>query len=104
MAVDWDSVLLGPVHGVFGEPVTYMPARGMPFPIDGVFDKAYLASDALGDGAPMSTTMPVLGVRLALFPAGAQPVQGTSSRSCPLAQHTRSKRLDPMAMAKRNCC
>jgi hypothetical protein len=73
--IDWDTAVLGPVHAVFGEPVIYMPARGMPFPIDGVFDKAYLASDALGDGTAMSTAMPVLGVRLALFPAGAPPVQ-----------------------------
>lgn len=73
--IDWDKAVLGPVHSVFGESVTYMPARGMPFPIDGVFDKAYLAADALGDGTQMSTAQPVLGVRLALFPAGSPPVQ-----------------------------
>jgi hypothetical protein len=75
MPIDWDKALLGAVHGVFAEPVIFMPSRGLPFPIDGVFDKAYLGVSPLGDGTTMSTTMPVLGVRLALFPPGAPPVQ-----------------------------
>jgi hypothetical protein len=76
MPIDWDTALLGAVHGVFGEPVIFMPSKGVPFPIDGVFDRAYLAVSSLGDGTTMSTAMPMLGVRMALFPSDAPPVQG----------------------------
>ena len=73
--IDWDKAVLGPVHGVFGEPVIFMPSMGSPFPIDGVFDRAYLSVSPLGDGTMMTAAMPVLGVRLALFPPGAPPIQ-----------------------------
>lgn len=76
MAVDWDAALLGPVMDVFGEgdPADafswpeYRPRGGQPFQLRGaVFDAEYLQVDADESGAPTSTTMPVLGVRLALF-------------------------------------
>jgi len=74
MAVDWDKHVLAPMMAstVFGEDVqpTYRPAAGGAFDVDGVFDRAYkgLVVDAGGEPA-ISTVAPVLGVRLAQFPA-----------------------------------
>lgn len=66
--VDWDAVVLGPVVGVFGEPVTYVPAAGQPITVSGVFDEAYTEVIVGGDGIPVTSVMPVLGVRIAQFP------------------------------------
>ena len=57
---------------VFGEDVrpTYHPATGAPFDIDGVFDNPYKGLVLNADGEPeIATRQPVLGVRLAQFPA-----------------------------------
>ena len=61
--------------GVFGQPVTYIPASGSPaFVIDGIFDSAY-RDVSLGDYGPDATSVyPVLGITLADFPSA--PVQG----------------------------
>lgn len=86
--IDWDSLVLGPCMGVFGEPVDYAPAAGTPtFRVSGVFDEAYRSIAPMGDGpfpsselsalgAPGAITaeMPVLGVQLSAFPV--PPVQG----------------------------
>ena len=71
---DIDADILAPMMdaGVFGENVqpTYMPAAGGSFPIDGVFDNAYLGMIADADGFPdWQTVNPVLGVRLSQFPS-----------------------------------
>ena len=78
---DVDAMILAPMMaaGVFGENVqpTYLPAAGGSFSVDGVFDDPYLKVDVLDDGAPgFVTTNPVLGVRLAQFPAGIAPTAG----------------------------
>jgi hypothetical protein len=65
--IDWDSAVLAPLHGVFGETVQYFPAVGQPFNITGIFDEAYKSVD-MSDAVAMATDMPVLGVRLAEFP------------------------------------
>jgi hypothetical protein len=70
--IDWNAKVLAPVMGVFGEPVTYLPAIGSPFDITGVFDEAFTSVDLPGDSAVLSVR-PVLGIRLAEFPAGFDP-------------------------------
>jgi len=70
MAVDWDALVHGSVERAFGEPVLYAPAAGAPFTISGVFDEAYGQVEIV-EGAPVSSVVPVLGVRLSAF--GATP-------------------------------
>ncbi len=81
MAIDFDELVLKPAIAVFGEPsaapgtpaIAYQPADGSPvFYVDGVFDDAHV-TESFEEGAPVSTTHPVLGVRLAQFPADHQP-------------------------------
>ena len=71
--IDWDAKVIGPCvsAAVFGEDVqpTYSPARGAPFPIDGVFDRAYKELILLDGDSGADILTPVLGVRLAQFPA-----------------------------------
>lgn len=71
--IDWDAHVIGPTVGVFGEPCTFMPIVGTPYPVSGVFDEEYHAVD-LADGMGMTTDMPVLGVQISQF--AAQPKQG----------------------------
>jgi hypothetical protein len=72
--IDWDTDVLAAEHGVFGQPVTYMPAAGgASFIVTGVFDEAYKELDLAG-GTATTTETPVLGVRASEFPA--PPVQG----------------------------
>lgn len=70
--IDWDGAVLGPLNAVFGEPVTYTPRVGAPFPITGVFDEAYMPVTLVAD-PPVMSARPVLGVRLSEFPAGFDP-------------------------------
>lgn len=65
--VDWDSNVLQPLEGVFGEAVNYKTAAGVAVPgIVGVFDAAYHDVD-LSDPLGTTTAMPVLGVRMSQF-------------------------------------
>lgn len=70
MAVDWDALVLGPAMAIFGGVATYYaPDRlGQPgLTLTGaVFDEAFEAI-ILEDGQPVSSVMPALGVRDALF-------------------------------------
>ena len=68
--IDWDAAVLAPLAGVFAEAWTYRPRRQAPIAIQGVFDAAYTEVAPVGDGIPMNSVGPVLGVRAALF---AQP-------------------------------
>ena len=74
MSVDWDKWVLGPLNGVFGEPVVYTPANGSPFTVTGVFDTAYVPV-ALDSDPTVLSVRPVCGVRLSDFPAGWDPSQ-----------------------------
>jgi hypothetical protein len=76
MAVDWDANVLAPCAEVFGEPVTYTPANGSPFPITGVFDEAYHEVVMLDNGPAITSESPVLGIRYAEFPTGHPPRKG----------------------------
>jgi hypothetical protein len=80
MSFSYDQLLLGPCVASFGEaaqgfPVpTYMPATGVPFTIDGIFDEAYKLVDETSD-LPVVSVQPRLGVRLSDFPSGMRPQQ-----------------------------
>ncbi|WP_261803295.1 hypothetical protein [Variovorax sp. PAMC26660] len=69
--VDWDALVLGPVHGVFAEPVVYLPKGGSPTTTEGIFDEAYREVDLAG-GMAVTTETPVLGIRLSAFPQTPQ--------------------------------
>lgn len=70
MPIDWNSVVIGPLHGVFAEPVTYMPLAGGSFSITGVFDDAYLKEVMFEDASSGVTEVSaVLGVQLSQFQA-----------------------------------
>ncbi len=73
--IDWNAAVLAPVHGVFGQPVTYTPSAlgATPFTVTGVFDEAYREIDLAG-GTAITTETPVLGVRASEFLA--PPMQG----------------------------
>lgn len=78
MPIDWNAVVIGPLIGVFGEPVVYTPfGGGAAFQISGVFDDAYLKEVLFEDASSAVTTMSaVLGVQLSQFPS--VPVQNDS--------------------------
>jgi hypothetical protein len=65
--IDWDSLVLGPLQGVFGQPVTHLPAVGDPQAGSGIFDEAYREVDLAG-GMAVTTESPVLGIRTSEFP------------------------------------
>ena len=67
MAVDFDALLLGPLMREFGVPVTYLPAGGGEIQIHAVLDRTAQQLDFDHETAPVSTTKPVLGVRLSDF-------------------------------------
>lgn len=82
--IDWDALLLAPCEQIFGEgddqhptPIQYAPKVGTPFPVNGVFDRAFLSlviDPTAAGGVGMNTVAPVLGVRAAWFPV--PPAQG----------------------------
>lgn len=75
--VDWDTFLLAPLHGVFGDTHEYRPSNGTPFNVNGVFDRGYVqVMENLDGGSEINTTNPVMGVRDADFLGHAFPVQG----------------------------
>jgi len=76
MSIDWDALVLGPVHRTFVEPVTYQPVSGPANPaLTGVFDEGYQSRIELEDGSVSWTTQaPTLGIRLAEW--GGAPQQG----------------------------
>jgi hypothetical protein len=84
MAVDWDTLVIGPTIACFGEPVSYQAANAT-FPIMGVFDEAFKELTPLGAGevtfsdvslgSLVTTERPVLGVQLSQFPLASPPTQ-----------------------------
>lgn len=68
MTVNWNALVIGPLHSVFAEPVTYMPYAGGSFAITGVFDDAYLKEVMFEDASSGVTEVSaVLGVQLSQF-------------------------------------
>lgn len=78
---DIDGLILGPLAGVFAEPVVITRARDLSqVAIAGVFDEAYLPVAAMGadlgiESLHVTTASPALGVRLSAIPGGP-PRQG----------------------------
>jgi hypothetical protein len=70
--IDWNALVVGPVMGVFAQPVTYVPAGGAPISITAVFDEAFQEVTLPGDASVLSTG-PMLGVQLSQMPAGFDP-------------------------------
>lgn len=68
--IDWDSLVIGPLMGVFGEPATYMPLAGGSLPITVVFDDAYLKEVMFEDASSGVTEVSAcVGVQLSQFTA-----------------------------------
>lgn len=65
--IDWDAIVLGPVHGVFDEPVVFMPAVGAQYSGSGTFDAAYREVDLAG-GMAVTQVCPLLGIRSSQCP------------------------------------
>jgi len=65
MAINWDSLVLGPSMKVFGEEVVYTPRGGQPIPIpDAVWDEASTETHIV-DGEEVVIQTPMLGIRAA---------------------------------------
>jgi hypothetical protein len=72
--IDWDSVVIGPLMGVFAEPVTYLPLAGGSLSVTGVFDDAYQKEVMFEDASTGVTEVSAsIGVQLSQFPS--PPVQ-----------------------------
>ncbi|VVE12865.1 hypothetical protein PCA20602_02727 [Pandoraea capi] len=68
MPINWGAEVLGPLMGVFGEPVQYRPRAGAPLTINGVFDDAYQKEMLFSDASvELTTVQAVLGVQLSQF-------------------------------------
>lgn len=74
MAVDFDTLVIGPLQGVFGEPAIYSPTIGSSFPISIVFDNAYKPVTISEYGPEAVAAFPAAGVQTSQFPN--PPVQG----------------------------
>ena len=64
MTSNFDTILnkaMDSVKRVFAEPVTYEPAGGRSFRIEGIFDAAHAVIDTSGQ-VPHETVKPVLGI------------------------------------------
>ncbi|HEY0183524.1 MAG TPA: hypothetical protein VGC09_12020 [Rhodopila sp.] len=71
MAIDWDHLVLAPLHAAFGEAIRYQPATNAAFTLeDAVVDRAYVQVGFDGDGAPVTAWRTIVGIRIASCPAG----------------------------------
>lgn len=101
MPIDWNAEVIGPLIGVFGEPVTYRPLAGGSFPITGVFDDAYLKEVMFEDASSGVTEVSaVLGVQLSQFPAPPAQNDGLSVASVNTTFVVRDVRVDGRGGAK----
>lgn len=72
--LDWDTVVIGPLMSVFGEPATFMPLAGGSFPITVVFDDAFVKEALFEDGSSgVVEVSACVGVQLTQF--AADPLQ-----------------------------
>lgn len=72
--VDWDELLHAPLMGVFSEdtPVQYSVAGAPAISVDGIFDEGARPVRLVTD-PEVNEIAPMLGIRLAQFPAGFEP-------------------------------
>jgi hypothetical protein len=74
MAVDWDALVLAPLHTAFGEAVSYQPATAAAFALtDAVIDRAYVQVGTDAGGVPVTAWRTIVGIRLASCPSGFAP-------------------------------
>ena len=66
MAIDFDTLVLGPCHNTFGQTATYKPQGAASFPISVIFDKAYEGLTII-EGQAITEKTPVVGVRISEF-------------------------------------
>ena len=71
MVIDWDSVVLAPVEGIFGQPATFRARDGSAYSLAGVFDEAFTNVE-LVDSVPVTTTRPCFGFRVGTLPVTAR--------------------------------
>src|ERR1700732_4836050 len=75
MAIDWDGLVLAPLHTEFGETVIYQTTAWLSFTLtDAVFDRGYIQVGTDAGGVPVTAWSTFLGIRLASCPAGFTPV------------------------------
>lgn len=76
MAIDWDRLVLQPVHRIFGagpeDPPEIYWSGGAPFQVpDAVFERQHITIDRGNQArAPVSGIFPTLGLRAAALPLG----------------------------------
>ncbi len=72
--VDWDELVHAPLMAVFGEPtpVQYSIAGAPAIGVDGIFDEGARDLQIVTEPG-VNEVVPILGVRLAQFPAGFNP-------------------------------
>ncbi|WP_233869681.1 head-tail joining protein [Paraburkholderia adhaesiva] len=80
--IAWDTLLLAPVEGIFGQPATYRARDGTQFPLNGVFDEAVTDVD-VSASPPVTTVRPVYGYRVAALPVKAHQGDTLFIRSAP---------------------
>jgi hypothetical protein len=71
--IDFDAIVLAPLAGVFGQPVTWQPAAGPPVAATGVFDANFREVKFTGEQDVVSNR-PRLGCRAADL--GGMPAEG----------------------------
>lgn len=77
MPIDWDGLVLAPLHTAFGEAVTYQSAAFGTFTLaDAVLDRGYVTVGTDAGGVPVTAWSTFLGIRLATCPAGFAPMDG----------------------------
>ncbi len=77
MAIDWDHLVLAPLHAAFGEAIIYQSATLGPFSLtDAVFDRGYVQVGTDEAGVPVTSWSTFVGLRLASCPAGFSPAVG----------------------------
>lgn len=65
--VDFDALVNGPLHAVFGQTVTWYSGAGIILPFTGIF-AAKFTQTKFQDGTEISSTRSVVNVRSSLFP------------------------------------
>ena len=73
MTIDWDGLLLAPVHALLGEAVVWLPGDGRSVSMTGVFTEKYTVAH-LQDEMQVAGSVPILNVRDSLF--ARLPTQG----------------------------
>lgn len=76
MPIDWDGLVLAPLHAAFGDAVSYTTATATFSVPDAVVDRSYCQVGTDDGGVPVTAWQTLAGVRLASFPAGTSPVVG----------------------------